>query len=204
MKDGIIKKSQKEIRYQISKKSKKNIILKISEEGIVKISIPKYSTYKAGENIIKLNFDKIHVKVAEIKKTYKEKLDKPYIKILGIDMEKNGRTAEIILLEEAKKTYNDLLKKWIPKIGVSPERVRIKNMKTAWGICYSNKNITLNLKLVQADIKIIEYVIVHELCHLLHMNHSKEFWQLVEYHLPTFREEKLRLKSLQKDKSYFN
>lgn len=203
MKEGIIKIAQKEIVYEIHKKSKKNIILRITEDGKARISIPKNSPYRIGEDIIKINFDKIYLKINERKKIHKEKQEISHIKILGKDMEKKSEKSEEILLRAAKKTYNELLNKWIPIIGVSPVKVKIKNMKTAWGICYSNRNITLNLKLIQMDIKIVEYVIVHELCHLHHMNHSKEFWKLVERYLPDFKEERARLKILQKDQNYF-
>jgi len=203
MKEGIIKKAQKEILYEIHKKSKKNIILRITEDGKAKLSIPKYSPYRVGEDLIRINFDKIYIKVNERKKIYREKQDSSHIKILGKDIEKKSEKSGDILLRFAKKEYNELLNKWIPKIGISPARVKIKDMKSAWGICYSNKNITLNLKLIQMDIKIVEYVIVHELCHLHHMNHSKDFWNLVESHLPDFKVERARLKKLQKDKNYF-
>ena len=203
MKEGTIKKGNDEIQYRIYKRSKKNIILKISSSGRVEVSIPKRSAYGTGLEIIRMNFDKIYPKVFKVRCIEREKRIKKYIKVLGRDFLKGEKGAEEILLEEGRRVYGELLKKWAPKIGVTPEKIRIKNMKTAWGICYSNKSLTLNLKLIQMDIKIVEYVIVHELCHLHHMNHSREFWRLVETHLPKFREERSRLKSLQKETNYF-
>lgn len=203
MKEGTIKQGRNEIEYRIYKRSKKNIILKIDTSGRVEVSIPKRSAYRTGEEILRLNFEKIYPKVSKAISTEREKKKKNHIKILGRDFFKGERKAEEILLTEGKRVYEELLKKWAPKIGVAPEKVRIKNIKTAWGICYSNRNMTLNLKLVQMDIKIVEYVIVHELCHLHHMNHSREFWELVGTHLPKFREERNRLKSLQRDINYF-
>ena len=203
MKEGTIKQGRDEIQYKIYKRSKKNIILKITSLGSVEVSIPKRAAYRTGEEIIRLNFEKIYPKVCKVRSIESEKKERSHIKILGRNFLKGERKVEEILLTEGKRTYDELIKKWVPKIGVTPEKVRVKNMKTAWGICYSNKNITLNLKLIQMDIKIVEYVIVHELCHLHHMNHSKEFWQLVESHLPQFREERTRLKSFQRDTNYF-
>lgn len=203
MKEGTIERGRNKIKYKIYKRSKKNIILKITYSGCVEVSIPKRSPYRIGEEIIRGNFEKIHSKVTERKALEEKKQKNRYLKVLGEDFFKGEREAEEILLTEGKKVYEEMIKKWIPKIGISPEKVRIKNMKTAWGICYSNKNITLNLKLIQMDIKIVEYVIVHELCHLHHMNHSKEFWRLVETHLPKFREERRKLKFLQKEENYF-
>lgn len=203
MKEGTIERGRNKIQYKIYKRSKKNIILKLTYSGCVEVSIPKRSPYRIGEDIIRGSFEKIHTKVAERKALEEKKQKNRYLKVLGKDFLKGKREPEEILLTEGKKVYEEMIKKWIPKIGISPEKVRIKNMKTAWGICYSNKNITLNLKLIQMDIKIVEYVIVHELCHLHHMNHSKEFWRLVETHLPKFREERSKLKCLQREKNYF-
>ena len=66
-------------------------------------------------------------------------------------------------------------------------RVRIKNQKTRWGSCSSKGNINLNLRLMMAPEQAIDYVIIHELCHLRVLNHSPEFWSLVERCLPDYR-----------------
>ena len=58
----------------------------------------------------------------------------------------------------------------------------------------SNKNITINLKLAKKEEEVIEYVIVHEMCHLKYMNHSKEFWRLVENYIPEYKKYRASLK----------
>ena len=204
MRTGKIEIKEKVIEYKIIKRSKKNIILKINEVNKVEVSIPKKLSYRIGESFIKDNFDKIYSKLEERMMILRRKEESIYIKILGEDVIKeNLEDIEVQLMERAKTVFKDILDEWIPKVGVSPKNIRIKKIKTAWGICYSNRNITLNLKLIQLEKSIIEYVIVHELCHLHHMNHSKEFWKVVENLLPNFREERKRLKIIQKDTNYF-
>lgn len=75
------------------------------------------------------------------------------------------------------------------------QQVRLKSQKTLWGSCSSVNNINLNYLLIQAPINVIDYVIVHELCHTVHKNHSKDFWQLVESILPNYKASKSWLKS---------
>ena len=73
-------------------------------------------------------------------------------------------------------------------------QVRIKNQKTMWGSCSSKNNINLNYLLLMAPMGVIDYVIVHELVHTIHRNHSTDFWDSVESIMPEFKEHKRWLK----------
>ena len=71
--------------------------------------------------------------------------------------------------------------------GFAYNNLRIKNQKTRWGSCSIKGNINLNLRLMMAPTDVIDYVIIHELCHLRELNHSPEFWRLVESCCSEFR-----------------
>ncbi len=71
--------------------------------------------------------------------------------------------------------------------GLIPKQVRVKVQRSKWGSCSSEKNINLNWRLIFLDTFIIDYVIIHELCHLKHMNHSSLFWDLVEVYCPDYK-----------------
>lgn len=68
--------------------------------------------------------------------------------------------------------------------------IHIKAQKTRWGSCSSRKNLNFNWNLVMAPPDVLDYVVVHELCHLTHMNHGREFWNLVEQVMPQYRQMK--------------
>ncbi|MDY3888895.1 MAG: M48 family metallopeptidase, partial [Agathobacter sp.] len=78
-------------------------------------------------------------------------------------------------------------------MGVDYGRITIRMQKTRWGSCSSKGNLNFNCLLMLAPPEVIDYVVVHELCHRKEMNHSKAFWREVERVLPDYRSRKLRL-----------
>jgi len=80
------------------------------------------------------------------------------------------------------------------KYGFKVNNISVRNQKTRWGSCSAKKNLSFNVNLVQYKKEIIDYVIVHELCHLKEMNHSKEFWQQVEKFCPNYKVYRKELK----------
>ena len=73
-------------------------------------------------------------------------------------------------------------------------QVKVKEQKTLWGSCSSKNNINLNYLLIMAPMKVIDYVIVHELVHTIHKNHSSKFWQKVETIIPNYKDARKWLK----------
>jgi len=100
--------------------------------------------------------------------------------------------------------YRTLAKEYLPKrtsiyakqMSVKPSILKICNAKARWGSCNSNGDITFVWRLMMADDEVIDYVVVHELAHLVEMNHSEKYWDVVERVLPDYRERKARLKEL--------
>ena len=73
-------------------------------------------------------------------------------------------------------------------------RVSIKNQKTRWGSCSRKGNLNFNFKIVHLPEPVLDYLVVHELCHLRELNHSKKFWQLVAQTIPNYKELRQQLK----------
>ena len=74
-----------------------------------------------------------------------------------------------------------------PQLRVSWNRVTIRHQSTRWGSCSREGNLNFNCRLAEVPDELIDYVVVHELCHLLQMNHSPKFWALVESILPDYK-----------------
>ena len=84
------------------------------------------------------------------------------------------------------------------QMGVAPAAVKINGAKTRWGSCSAQKSINFSWRLIMADDSVIDYVVVHELAHLIKLNHSKEFWKVMSDILPDYIERQVRLKELQR------
>ena len=81
-----------------------------------------------------------------------------------------------------------------PITGGTYTSVTVRDQKTRWGSCSSKKNLNFNYRLAYMPQEILDYVVVHELAHLRHMDHSREFWACVERYLPDYRERRAWLK----------
>lgn len=94
----------------------------------------------------------------------------------------------------AEKEVESAMEKTRKMVGLAPEEYKTKKIKYAWGTCSSRKVITINQNLMMYSRKAIEYVVLHEICHLKYMNHSKKFWEMVESYMPDYKEAEKELK----------
>ena len=79
------------------------------------------------------------------------------------------------------------------RLGVRPSRVSIRGQRSRWGSCSGKGTVSLNWRLMMVPGELVDYVVVHELCHLRHMDHSPRFWAMVTDTIPDFRERRRRL-----------
>lgn len=114
------------------------------------------------------------------------KIEKGQIVVFGApkDPLEVRRAVREYLIELAKIRFEERVRYFAPKIGVRPNRITLREQKTKWGSCSSLNNLNFNWKLIMAPPDALDYVVVHELCHLIELNHSPAFWALVEKHKP--------------------
>jgi len=95
---------------------------------------------------------------------------------------------QAIILAQAK------VKQWAEFYGVGYGRIAIRNQKTRWGSCSKKGNLNFNYRIVQLRPELLDYLIVHELCHLQEFNHSRNFWALVAKAVPDYKKLRAELK----------
>jgi predicted metal-dependent hydrolase len=100
----------------------------------------------------------------------------------------------------ARRVFEERLKACYPRVesmGIPYPDLAMRTMKSRWGSCSAAGRMTLNLKLIQVPRSMIDYVILHELCHLKEHNHSPAFYALLDRVLPDWRERRERLNQLE-------
>ena len=129
----------------------------------------------------------------------KIRIQTPYYDALIKDYEAEENKLAIEKLQnDLKKWYKKQASAYITRrveyykeiIGVSVNSVSIKSRKSQWGSCDSNGDITFSWRLVMARPEAIDYVVIHELCHRKHMDHSRDFWNQVQKYMPDFKVQK--------------
>jgi predicted metal-dependent hydrolase len=90
----------------------------------------------------------------------------------------------------ARELVSALAEEESRRVGVTYARIRIGDQRTRWGSCSPRGTISFSWRLVLAPIEVLDYVVVHELCHLRLPNHSKSFWTLVEHWRPAWRDQR--------------
>lgn len=124
------------------------------------------------------------------------KLIGPYIFVYTLKGN-NRKVVEILLdywyKEKALKYYNKAVKKWMPafkKYNISEPGIVIKKMKKRWGSCNTKNKVIVNQDLIKTPSRCINYLIVHELCHLIHRDHNSEFYNLLSKKFPDWKKTK--------------
>ena len=98
------------------------------------------------------------------------------------------------LADKALEYIPERVRYFAPLVGVDYGRITVRNQKTRWGSCSGKGNLNFNCLLMLTPAEVIDYVVVHELCHLKEMNHSPKFWAEVERVLPDYKQSRLWLK----------
>ena len=119
--------------------------------------------------------------------------DETKILFLGKLYEKDDLLKDKIDIEEfykneAKRLITPIVEKYSYFMNLHPRQLKFRKNKSRWGSCSMKNNINLNTELIKHDLKFIEYVVVHELAHIKHKNHQKEFWELVGQYMPDFKQ----------------
>lgn len=161
--------------------NRKTLAITITQEGKLLVKAPFSMADKEIERFLKQ-------KCYWIYKQAKRAQEEASNKILRSEQEIK------YLREQARKVLTEKTDYYKTLLGVDYQRIRIGDQKTRWGSCSSRGTISYNWHLILMPEQIMDYVVVHELCHLIEMNHSKKFWEKIEKLFPDYRNRRRWLK----------
>jgi predicted metal-dependent hydrolase len=184
--DGFILKKEKWIKNKILLQKK---IKQLPKKKFIDGEVFKF----LGKDLI------LKININDVIRTY---IKNDYI---CLDLKNNSKNNRDKIKKELELFYRSFSEKILKektlieskKMNLKVEKIKVRSYKNRWGSCSSNGDISYNWKLIMAPEKIINYVIIHELCHLIHFNHSRDYWGEVSKKLPNYRESKEWLKSNQ-------
>ena len=173
------------MKVTVIRSNRKTVAIQVNSDLSVTVRAPYSASEKDIEEILKKKEAWISRHIEKIKKT-KERFE-------AEPTEKLTRE-KVIALAEALKVIPARVEYFAKVIGVTYGKITIRNQKTRWGSCSSKGNLNFNCLLMLAPLEVLDYVVVHELCHRKQMNHSKAFWLEVEKVLPDYKEARKWLK----------
>ena len=115
-----------------------------------------------------------------------------YIEVVVPENDADARSSIRALITKWYKSHaatrlKDKTQRYSQIIGVSPNSISIKDYKSMWGSCSTKGDVSFNWRIILAPHSVVDYVVVHELCHMIEHNHSPKFWKEVERYIPEWR-----------------
>lgn len=176
------------IRVQVIRSGRKSLGLEVRPDGTVLARIPDRLSDRELKAFIEKQQEWILKKVAQVKKRADARTK---IKVPSVDALSDAE------IQKIKDKIADRVKYYCAVMQVTVGRITIRNQKTRWGSCSSAGNVNFNYQLYYLPDELLDYVVVHELAHRRHMDHSKEFWSEVARYCPDYRARRKQLKEYQ-------
>lgn len=167
-------------QIQIIRSGRKTYALEIREAGVLTVRAP----YRMSEREIRKAIAEHQAWIEEHMRILEKR------RATHPELPRFTRAEIEQMAQEAMRTIPPKVAHYAEIIGVRYGRITIRNQRTRWGSCSAKGNLNFNCLLTQVPEPVLDYVVVHELCHRLEMNHSARFWGLVESVLPDYREQR--------------
>lgn len=196
----------------IIRKNNKNIYLRFKEDLKLYATCNRFVTIKEIQNLIVSNKSKLEKMYQNVKKQQEKDqlfyyLGKPYTIVYDKNIDKAEIKEDFLFVKNEKDLEKFYKQECLRIFTIEVERIKlyfsnlplftlkIRFMKTRWGVCNrGNNTVTLNSELLKKDLDLLDYVIVHELCHFYEPNHSSKFWEHVAKYYPKYKEARKRLR----------
>ena len=165
---------------RIIRSSRRTLSLQVKNDGQVIVRAPRHVTLQEIAAFVRKNSAWLHKHLEKVRKEKELNAASPVQPLTMEDIQK--------LADEALRVIPGRVAHFAPLVGVTYGRITVRNQRTRWGSCSSKGNLNFNCLLMLAPPGILDYVVVHELCHRKEMNHSPKFWAEVAKVMPDYKE----------------
>ena len=165
---------------RIIRSSRRTLSLQVKNDGQVIVRAPRHVTLQEIAAFVRKNSAWLHKHLEKVRKEKELNAALPVQPLTMEDIQK--------LADEALRVIPGRVAHFAPLVGVTYGRITVRNQRTRWGSCSSKGNLNFNCLLMLAPPGILDYVVVHELCHRKEMNHSPKFWAEVAKVMPDYKE----------------
>lgn len=174
------------IPYEIIRSKRKTYGISVASGGKVTVRIPLRGSERFAVSMVESKKNWIAASVMKMQTIEPTPLQK--------EKSPSQKRLEAIYREAAREYFPKRVSYFAYVLNVSYGKITIRDQKTRWGSCSSKGNLSFNWRLILAPPNVLDYVVVHELCHRKEMNHSPRFWALVESVMPDYKEHRKWLK----------
>ncbi len=208
-----VKIGSRRIRYTlVSGRNRTHVRLKLLPDGEIQLGVPAGFSLRQADDVIRQNLAKLDEALAELGRQRKNadgdvlyegrrlqldviqsgarrvSINGDRLTVHASDCSKDALHWQVkrFLVTQALEKLRAQLNRWSPTVPAAYGRVTVREQKSRWGSCSSKHNLNFNWKLIMAPPECLEYVVIHELCHLLYFNHSRQFWAEVEKRMPGY------------------
>ena len=181
--------NQRLVTVQLEKKRNiKHVYLRVLNPNLIQIKTNIYYTLYDAKNLIEKKIDWIS---SSILKLEKKSVNEDEFLYLGVRKKLEDfkiKNLDTFYKKEILKYLPDLVDIYSKKMNLFPTSIKYRKNKRTWGSCNYKNGFNFNILLMKFPIELMEYVVIHELAHIKHKNHSKKFWDLVEEFCPDYKQ----------------
>lgn len=173
----------------------KHVYLRVLNPTLIQIKTNIYYTLYDAKNLIEKKIDWISTSISRLEE---KSIDEDEFLYLGVRKKLEDfkiKNIDNFYKKEIVKYLPDLVDIYSKKMNLIPTSIKYRKNKRTWGSCNYKNGLNFNILLMKFPIELMEYVVIHELAHIKHKNHSKKFWDLVEEFCPDYKQREKIFKS---------
>lgn len=194
------------IIYQLERKRRKTIAIKVKADNSVLVSVPKWVSKKEIDFFVQQQKEWIEQQKAKNRELFAFYPGQQllymgnYYPVQAVKNREEAMKQTVLWYRQrAKELLEVKVAYWASKVGVTYHDIKVNKAKFRWGSCSAKQNLNFPWRILFLPETLIDYVLVHELCHILQLNHSRLFWQEVERVLPDYCQRRSQLRAWQNE-----